>query len=113
MEIRLEGAASLGQGETRLFEFPAKSGMVQGFVIRHGAGYFAYRNQCQHWPVPLDLGDGDFYHAGIGRITCKTHGAVYHPETGYCEAGPCARASLDAFPLAEQGGDLILTVPDA
>lgn len=111
MEIRVPGAASLRHGETRVFDLPSKNG-AQGFVIRYGQGFFAYLNQCQHWPVPLDIGDGDFYYEAIDRIRCKTHGAIYHPETGKCEAGPCAFGRLDAFPLVVQGEDVVVTVPN-
>jgi nitrite reductase/ring-hydroxylating ferredoxin subunit len=111
MQIRLAGAAGLRPGETRVFELPSGGGR-QGFVLRHEEGFYAYLNQCRHWPVPLDLGDGDFLDPRIGRIVCKTHGAVYHPETGLCEFGPCARAVLEAFPVSRDGQDLLITVPD-
>ena len=113
MDIRIENAAAMRHGQTRVFEFPTRYGPQQGFVIRFGGGFYAYLNQCQHWPIPLDIGDADFFHEAIDRIRCKTHGAIYHPETGYCEAGPCARSQLDAFPLVRAGNDVIVTVPDA
>ncbi len=112
MIIRLPGAASLQHGETRVFDVPSRYGGLQGFAIRFGAGTFAYLNQCRHWSVPLDIGDEDFYHEAIDRIRCKNHGAIYHPETGVCEAGPCVHARLDSFPVILQGGDLWVTVPD-
>jgi nitrite reductase/ring-hydroxylating ferredoxin subunit len=58
------------------------------------------------------LGDGDFYDSRIDRIVCKTHGAVYHPATGYCEAGPCARGNLDALPVVREGDDLLISLPE-
>ena len=112
MEIRLQGCASLKHGETRVFDVPSKYAGLQGFAIRYGEKFYAYLNQCQHWPIPLDMGDADFYSDIIDRIRCKTHGAVYHPETGECEAGPCGRARLDAFPVTRDGDDLVVVVPD-
>lgn len=118
MDILISGKPELAVGETRTFEFlrrisPAfPPGKAQGFVIRSREGYRAYLNQCRHWPVPLDLGDQDFYFAKIDRITCKTHGATYEPSTGFCDSGPCVGSSLEAFPVVLAGEDLVITVPD-
>jgi nitrite reductase/ring-hydroxylating ferredoxin subunit len=111
MEIRIDGIGSMAHGEARTFAFPRNGREAQGFLIRHGEGYYAYLNQCRHWPVPLDLGDGDFFHAAADRIMCKTHGAAYRADTGYCDYGPCAGAALDAFPVSIQGDRAIVTVP--
>lgn len=111
MDIRIEGADSMAHGETRTFDFPRNGRTGQGFVIRHNGSFFAYLNQCCHWPVPLDMGDNDFYYAPADRIMCKTHGAVYQPDTGICDYGPCARAVLESFPIQVMGDHVIVTVP--
>jgi nitrite reductase/ring-hydroxylating ferredoxin subunit len=113
MEIRIEEVSAWPLGKTQTFSFLRKGKDAQGFAIRHETGYAAYLNQCCHWPVPLDIGDEDFYHPRIGRIVCKSHGAVYEPTTGVCEAGPCVRARLENYPVKEVDGALIITVPDA
>ncbi len=113
MVIRVPGARRLRHGETRVFDVPSKYGGLQGFVICYGDDFFAYLNQCRHWPIPLDAGDEDFFHPAIDRIRCKTHGAVYHPATGLCEAGPCAFSRLDAYSLQPDGDDVLVTVPDS
>jgi nitrite reductase/ring-hydroxylating ferredoxin subunit len=112
MDIRIDGTDAMAHGETRTFEFARNGRPVQGFLIRYHEGFHAYRNQCCHWPVPLDMGDGDFYYAPADRILCKTHGAAYQPATGYCDYGPCVRASLDAYPVQAHPGYVLVTVPD-
>ena len=112
MEIRIDSTDGMGAGETRVFDFNSGGRAHQGFLIRHGKGFGAYLNQCCHWFVPLDLGDGDFYHAAIGRITCKTHGATYEPETGFCDSGPCFRGMLTAYPVASGADFVVVSVPD-
>lgn len=112
MEVRLKDMGSLQIGETRVFEFPRNGRTAQGFVIKYHDGFHAYLNQCCHWLVPLDLGDGEFYYADIDRITCKTHGATYEPATGFCDSGPCYRATLETYPAAAQGDEVVVTVPD-
>ena len=111
MEIRIDGILGMGQGEARTFDLPRNGRTVQGFLIRRGDAYHAYLNQCLHWYVPLDLGDGDFYHPAADRIVCKTHGAAYQVDTGFCDYGPCFGASLEAFPVAVQGDQALITVP--
>jgi nitrite reductase/ring-hydroxylating ferredoxin subunit len=111
MEIAIDGIGSMAHGETRTFDFPRNGRTAQGFLIRYHDGWYAYLNQCQHWPVPLDLGDGDFYYAKADRIMCKTHGAAYQPDTGLCDYGPCVRARLDAYPVSIQGDRALVTVP--
>ena len=112
MEIRIDVPEAMAHGDTRTFDFPRNGRPAQGFVIKHKGGFSAYHNQCCHWPVALDMGDGDFYYAAADRIMCKTHGAAYVPDTGYCDFGPCVRASLDSFPVRAGDGYVLVTVPD-
>lgn len=112
MEIHIDGVAGMVRGESRTFDFPRRGRTAQGFLIRHAEGWSAFLNQCRHWPVPLDLGDGDFFHPGADRIVCKTHGAAYRLDDGFCEYGTCAGASLDAYPVAVAGDRATVTVPD-
>ena len=112
MEIRLEGVVTMVHGETRTFPLMRKGFEVQGFLIRYHQGYYAYLNMCCHWPVPMDLGDGDFFHADADRIRCKTHGAGYLADTGVCDMGPCINAQLESYPVTLRGDDIWVTVPD-
>jgi nitrite reductase/ring-hydroxylating ferredoxin subunit len=111
MEIRIDGIQAMAHGEARLFAFPRNGREAQGFLIRHGESFYAYLNQCRHWPVPLDYGDADFFHAPSDRIMCKSHGAVYQADTGICDYGPCVGAALDAFPVSVAGDQALVTVP--
>ena len=112
MEIRIDGSDAMAHGETRTFDFPRNGRTAQGFLIRHHVRFFSYLNQCCHWPVQLDMGDNDFYYAAADRIICKTHGAAYQPDTGYCDFGPCVRASLEAYPVQVFDNFVLITVPD-
>ena len=112
MQVRVPNAAALKHGETRVFTYPSKYGDLEGFVIRYGNHFHAYENKCRHWPIPLDFGDGEFFHARFDRIVCKNHGAEYDPETGICDAGPCRDEALMRFPFIVEDRDLIVTVPE-
>lgn len=111
MEIRIEGVEGMAHGETRTFDYPRNGRTAQGFLIRYRDGFHAYLNQCCHWPVPLDMGDGDFYYAPADRILCKTHGAAYRLDNGLCEYGPCVGASLEALAVENRGDHALIRVP--
>lgn len=111
MRVRVPGAASLGEGETRVFSFPSEYGDLEGFVIKYRGALRAYENRCMHLPIPLDYGDGDFFFAAADRIVCKTHGAMYDPATGECDDGPCAGRFLVRYDLEVEGDDAWVDVP--
>ncbi len=104
--MRLEGASELPEGKSVVFSFLRRGYSVEGFLLHHGSGFSAYLNQCQHWPIPLDYGDGDFYQSDIHRIRCKSHGATYEPESGICDGGPCHRARLIRYAVEIDGRDI-------
>ncbi len=108
--IRLPGVAALAVGDSRAFPFERSGQKLEGFILRHSLGFFAYVNVCPHWFVNLDLGFGDFYAADIDRIFCRNHGALFLPTTGECTAGPCAGLFLESLPVALEGDDAVVTV---
>ena len=108
--VRVPSAASLSPGEARSFTFLRAGKTYEGFILRHRLGFFAYANACPHWNVDLDLGFGDFYDAGLDRIFCRNHGALFLPDTGLCSAGPCAGLYLEKFELEWDGADALVQV---
>ena len=103
----------LAPGAARVFRFRRGRARLEGFVLQTGERLVAYANECPHWHVDLDLGDGEFWDEAAGRILCKNHAALFHPDTGVCEVGPCVGLSLEAFPLEEADGGSWVSVPDA
>ena len=49
--------------------------------------------------------------AELDRIVCRNHGALFHPQTGFCEWGPCTGHSLERFELSTDGDDALVQVP--
>jgi nitrite reductase/ring-hydroxylating ferredoxin subunit len=113
LELRVPGVAALAHGEARTFHFRRDGIAHEAFVLRLGEGFFAYLNRCPHWHVDLDLGDGRFYDDALDRIYCKNHGALFQPDTGECDSGPCFGDSLERYPVRLDGADAIVAVPDA
>jgi nitrite reductase/ring-hydroxylating ferredoxin subunit len=66
----------------------------------------AYRNLCNHLPVPLDAASRRFLKDG--SLQCATHGARYRLHDGYCFAGPCKGASLRPLRIERDGEHIVL-----
>jgi nitrite reductase/ring-hydroxylating ferredoxin subunit len=71
----------------------------------------AYLNRCQHIPIPIDSGSGDFFDRDRLHLRCLTHGALYRPIDGFCIAGPCKGESLIALPVQIDAEGWILLDP--
>jgi len=109
--IRVAGAAQLQHGQSTRFTFQRERWQLEGFLLRWGDALYAFANSCPHWSVDLDYGTGDFYDAELDRIVCKNHGALFHPQTGFCEWGPCTGHSLERFEVTEEGDAVLVQIP--
>lgn len=102
---------ALLEGETRTFEVTVLGRSREAFLLRHGGQLHCYLNECPHWAIELDLGDGHFYDAALDRIYCKNHGALFFPGTGVCETGPCLGRSLVRLQVRSREPDVLVEVP--
>ncbi|KIG12138.1 Iron-sulfur cluster-binding protein, Rieske family protein [Enhygromyxa salina] len=112
MQVRVASVDGLAHGQALKFEFERDGEACEGFVLRSGDALFAYHNRCPHLGIDLDMGEGRFYSALTDRIFCSSHGALFVPSSGYCDAGPCAGEALERFGLELDGVDAVITIPD-
>ncbi len=110
LTVRVPGAARLPHGQSKTFIFQRGKLPEEGFVLCWQDGLYAFANSCPHWSVDLDYGMGDFYDGELDRVVCKNHGALFHPQTGFCEWGPCTGHSLERFELESEGDDVVVRV---
>lgn len=84
--------------------FPVTAGNenATGFVIRFGGTVYGYLNRCAHVPIELDWNEGDFFESSGLYLICATHGAMYAPESGRCEGGPCRGGKLRRIEIVEK-----------
>ncbi len=108
--IRVPEGATLNDGESRTFCFDHRGRQVEAFVLRRQGVFLAFLNECPHWSVELDLGDGHFYDEELDRIYCKNHGALFMLPKGQCETGPCLGRSLTSYSLEVDGNDILVSV---
>lgn len=105
----------LAPGGTATLPLPdAPSGMPRSAVVlRLADGTLrAYLNLCMHLPIPLDSGRGRFFDKEGKHLLCRTHGALYRPDDGYCVEGPCQGMRLERLSVEEAGGRVRVGFPD-
>jgi nitrite reductase/ring-hydroxylating ferredoxin subunit len=99
--VKIARIDELKNGQTKKFKVRRADRVTEAFLIRKGGEYYAYLNLCRHWMVGLDYDDNDFLTDDGDWVVCKSHGALYRPETGECESGPCNGAALYRIPLEQ------------
>lgn len=101
-EILICDAEALEEGGKGV-RFPVTAGGedASGFAVRHQGTVHAYLNRCAHVPMELDWNEGEFFESSGMYLMCSTHGAIYSPQTGKCEGGPCRGGRLRAIMVTE------------
>jgi nitrite reductase/ring-hydroxylating ferredoxin subunit len=84
------------------------AGDASVLVGRVAGEWRAYRNECRHRALPLDLGARTPMSDDGRYLLCNQHGALYRLQDGACILGPCAGERLATVAVTEDGGDLIL-----
>ncbi len=80
---------------------------VSLFLVRRGDGVFGYVNRCPHAGHELNLMPNEFLTSDGELILCRSHGARFRPDDGFCVLGPCPGASLERFAVAVVDGDVV------
>jgi nitrite reductase/ring-hydroxylating ferredoxin subunit len=104
-------AGDLAPGHTAKFRLECDGRRVNGFLVNHEGGFYAYLNRCPHVGTPLDLWENEFLSEDARTIVCATHGAVFEPGTGACIAGPCSGDALTTLPVRREGDSVVVTCP--
>ncbi|WP_439519997.1 Rieske (2Fe-2S) protein [Hydrogenophaga sp.] len=75
----------------------------RAFAVRFEGQAHAYLNRCSHVAMEMDWQRDQFFDDTGRWLLCASHGAVYQPDTGACQGGPC-RGGLFKIELVEQDG---------
>ena len=96
-------------------EQDAKGFLLDGqpvIVARRDNQVYAYKNNCPHWGVELNVMPDQFMDLDQQFIICANHGALFELETGNCLSGPCSGQSLEPVPCREELGQVMVAVPE-
>jgi nitrite reductase/ring-hydroxylating ferredoxin subunit len=106
-EVLICDAAAVEEGGKGV-RFPLTAGGEDGtgFVVRYNGIAYAYLNRCAHLPIELDWAEGEFFESSGLYLMCSTHGAIYAPESGRCEGGPCRGGRLRPIAVKERDNQL-------
>ena len=96
-----DAAALIDGGKGVRFPVMAGGYATTGFVVRFKGRVFGYLNRCAHVPIELDWAEGEFFESSGLFLMCSTHGAIYAPESGRCEGGPCRGGRLRQIAVSE------------
>jgi nitrite reductase/ring-hydroxylating ferredoxin subunit len=88
-DIAVPGAIELNWGES---DWP-----LSFFVVRIDGEVYGYLNRCPHAGHELNLRPNDFLTREGDLIMCRSHGAQFRIDDGFCVAGPCPGASLKSI----------------
>lgn len=83
--------------------------MFAAFVVRSGQHVYAYLNRCTHRDIELDWEPGKFFDVERRYLICATHGALYHPHTGICIAGPCNKGLVKLAVIEKNSGVYLIS----
>ena len=108
---RICKAPDLPAGKSIKFVYKVDGINIEGFAANFRGNLVAYENTCRHLPIPLDYEDNQFFTPDGEHLICQTHGAVYHPLSGHCLAGPCAGARLNKLHAVEIEGEIWVNLP--
>ena len=75
----------------------------RAFAVRFDGQVHAYLNRCSHVAMEMDYQPDRFFDETGRWLMCATHGAMYAPDTGACQGGPC-RGGLIKIPVSEHDG---------
>jgi nitrite reductase/ring-hydroxylating ferredoxin subunit len=101
-------AADVPPGGSAKFRLQRGGRIVDGFLVHHGGGFYAYVNRCPHVGTPLDLWPNEFFSEDGQYLVCATHGAVFAPDTGVCVEGPCPGARLERLEVRLDDGSVVV-----
>ena len=112
MKLVVARTGDLADKQTQKFRFRERGEDKEGFVIRRGERFFAYRNECRHIPMTMDWVENRFLSRDRCYIQCSTHGALYEIESGLCVAGPPAGERLRSLEVEVRGEDIVVDLPE-
>lgn len=105
--VRLGPLTQIADGAARNYVLQLRAGRFHGFVVRQGSDVRGYVDRCPHAGVPLAQRLDDYLSPDGSLIVCSWHGAVFRIEDGLCLGGPCTGASLTAWPVVVEHGELV------
>ena len=104
---RLCALSEIADPGTYEFSWGEGSWPLSLFVVRRGDAVFGFVNRCPHAGHELNLRPNDFLTSDGELLMCRSHGARFRLEDGFCVLGPCPGARLTAFGVEIIDGSVV------
>ncbi len=98
-----QSADLVNSGMAVPFDVVYAGATCRAFAVRFDGQVHAYLNRCTHVAMEMDYQPDRFFDVTGRWLMCATHGALYAPDTGACQGGPC-RGGLIKIPVSEHDG---------
>lgn len=90
-----------------LFKVQKDGRIWPAFVIRYQGTVYAYLNVCAHVGLRLNGDKDEVFNSDGTLLVCRSHGAMFDPESGDCTFGPCLGYGLIKLSITERDGRII------
>ena len=105
--IRLLALPEITDPGTFEFSWGEGSWPLSLFVVRRGDAVFGFVNRCPHAGHELNLLPNEFLTRDGELLMCRSHGARFRVEDGFCVLGPCPGALLRSFAVGVVDGIVV------
>lgn len=105
--IRLCALSDIDDPGSREFSWGEGDWPLSLFVVRRDRRVRGYVNRCPHAGHELNLFPNEFLTSDGELILCRSHGARFRVDDGFCVLGPCPGATLPRFDVALVDGYVV------
>ena len=105
--IKLCALGEIDDPGTFEFSWGEGSWPLSLFLVRRGASVNGFVNRCPHAGHELNLFPNEFLTSDGELILCRSHGARFRVDDGFCVLGPCPGATLSRFEVTLVDGDVV------
>ena len=107
-EVARLPSSSLSLGGVVMVEIPENEDGLTALVLRTKTGVYGWLNACPHDGRRLCQDPVYLLNRKTGHMQCMHHQAVFEPDTGLCDDGPCRGENLTSLPVEEKNGEIVV-----
>ena len=108
VEIARIPSSSIALQEASMVEIPNNIDGLTAVVIRSSTKVSAWINSCPHDGSKLCNDPKYLWNKDLNRVQCMHHQAIFNPDTGFCDNGPCRGENLTSLHVVENDGEIVI-----
>ena len=108
VEIARIPSSSIAPNEASMIDIPNNVDGLTAIVVRSSKKLSAWINSCPHDGRQLCNDPKYLWNKELNRVQCMHHQAVFEPDTGLCDNGPCRGETLTSLPVEEKNGEILI-----